>query len=331
MTEKEYNELLTELLKKYDRKKPTIPARVLESNVNKVIKTYSTAYKQLFKELLEQFTDDLGVLANPNYQSQLKLLNMVETRMSELNMFAGEQVKQELEKSYASGQVFHALSSEVVGRVEDLKGVVPYSQLDSYKMEQIVADTMEDLLFVTQHTAKELKKLVRETFSKNLHYHALKGENQKHMKKLIERELSPKMLRKSLEQKGFVGIIDSGGKRWNLRTYIDMAVTTKMNQAYVGGLKDRAIDTGKDLAVIPEKGASDSCKKFEGIIISLTGQTKGYMTYDQLRATGLIFHPRCTHSPCPIGSIDLIHEDDISFHNQKIKELQKEVLKKKKS
>lgn len=330
MTEKEYDELLKDILQIYNKKKPNIPARILESSTDSILKIYASSYKQLFSELLEMLFEDFGVLASPSYQSQLATLQLIEKRMNEMNLLITDEVIGELEKSYASAGVFHALTTETIKTLEELHGAVPYSQLNSYKMDQIVEDTMEDLLFVTQHTSKELKKVVRETFGKNLQYHALNNESHKNIKKLIEQDLSKKMLSETLKKKGFVGIVDAGGKRWNLKTYVDMAVTTKINQAYTEGLKDRAMETGKDLAVIPEKGATDPCSRFEGMIISLTGATEGFMTYDQLKSTGLVFHPRCTHAPFPIGNIDLLPEEDVALHNKRVREL-KNLAKNKKS
>lgn len=329
MTQQEYDKILKDILQKYNKKKPDIPARILETSIDKILKIYADSYKTLFADLLERFVEDFGVLASPSYQTQLATLQMIEKRMNEMNFLIVDEVRAELEKAYASAGVFHTLSTESVKTLEELHEVIPFSQLNIYKMEQIVEDTMEDLLFVTQHTSKELKKLVREVFGKNLHYHGLTNESHKHIKKLIQQELSKKMLSESLKKKGFVGIVDAGGKKWNLKTYVDMAVSTKINQAYTEGLKDRAKETGKDLAVIPEKGATDSCARFEGMIISLTGATEGFMSYDQLKATGLIFHPRCVHSPFPIGRIDLLPEEDVALHNSKVRALKG--LSKKKS
>lgn len=328
MTKQEYENLLNELLKKFNKKRPDIPYRILDKSIDNITDKYSKFYKRLFSELLEQVVEDFGILSDPSFQTQLKLLQTVEIRLKELDSVIIDEISVELQKAYISANAFHVIASETIQNIEELKGFIPYSQLNTYKMDQIIQDTMEDLLFATKHTEKELKKFIRETFSKNLQYHAIKNENRNVIKKMIEKELSKKALRDQLEKKGFTGIIDSAGRRWNIKTYIDMAVSTKLNQAYTEGLKDRAKATGKDLAVIPEKGADDSCKYFEGMVISLIGETEGFPTYDQLKASGLIFHPRCRHSPVPIGSFDLLHEDDIQFHNNKVKKL-KQIINKK--
>ena len=80
--------------------------------------------------------------------------------------------------------------------------------------------------------------------------------------------------------------------------------------------------TGDDLAIIPSKGAKDHCKNFEGMIISLTGLTKNYPTYDQLKATNLVFHPRCKHNPIPVRPTILTDEDK-ALHSDKLKNLKK--------
>lgn len=321
MTEKEYNKILKDILQKYNKKKPTIPARMIDESIEGITKIYAESYKLLFKELLSELSTNFSVIASPSYQSQLALLQMIENRMTELDAGVSIKMKAELEKAYVSAGAFHTLAQQTIKTIEELEGAIPYSTLNTFKMDQIVQDTMEDLLFATKHTSKELKKLVRDTFSKNLHYHALKEESQKNIKKLIEKELSSDMLKASLEKKGFVGIVDSAGRRWNTKTYVEMAVKTKMNQAYVEGLKDSAKESGDDLAIIPRKGAKDSCNQFEGMIVSMLGLTKGFPTYDSLQATGLIFHPRCVHSPFPAGSLEMLPKEDIEYHNSKIRQL----------
>lgn len=323
ISHKEYEEILEEVLKKYSIKKPTIPSRITEQSTDKIIEIYGEAYKKLYAEVLEKLYTDFGVLTEASYQSQLGLLKMIEGRLNSLHLTVADELRGELGKQYVMAQAFHTIATEHVNDITEFMGAIPYTELNHYKMEQIVQDTMEDLLFVTQHTNKEVKKLVRETFAKNIQYHGLKNESQKYLKQIIEKQLSKEGLSKSLSEKGFVGITDKGGRKWNLKTYVDMAVNTKMTQAYTEGIKDSCLDTGKDLAVIPDKSATDSCKNFEGMIISMTGQSKGYMTYDQLKATGLIFHPRCRHTVFPAGRIENLPEEDIAYHEKKMDELKK--------
>ena len=54
MTEKEYNKILKDILQKYNKKKPTIPARMIDESIEGITKIYAESYKLLFKELLSE-------------------------------------------------------------------------------------------------------------------------------------------------------------------------------------------------------------------------------------------------------------------------------------
>lgn len=177
---------------------------------------------------------------------------------------------------------------------------------------------MEDLLFATDNTSVHLKKLVRSVFQKHLTLSGLEKTSQKELIKRIQLDLTKKGLSNMIKKDGFVGIIDKIGRKWELSVYVKMVVKTKMAQAYHEGLKDKAHETGKDLAMISKRGAKDSCRYFEGVIISMTGLTNGFMTYDQCKATGLIFHPNCRHNCYPIRDMNALHEEDVHTHEKQL-------------
>lgn len=328
MTEKEYQDLLNDLMKSFKKNKPEIPERLLNKSVDHITKTYAKGYKEVYEFLITHFIGDFSSTSNPSYQTMASLLLQIENRMNGLHLMIGQEIQGELQKNYLNAVAVHTLATKTVKDLTELMGYVPYSTINSFRTEQLIQDTMGDLLFATQHTSKELKKLTRDTFAKHLQLQGMTNENYTEIRKRIQRELSKEGFSKSIKEKGFVGIIDKSGRRWNLKTYTEMVVNTKFHQAYSEGLKDQALQTGNDLAKIPEKGASDTCRYFEGMIISLTGATEGYMTYDQLKATGLIFHPNCRHTPIPIGSIELLPDEDVAFHKEKVAGL-KSIPKKK--
>jgi len=90
---------------------------------------------------------------------------------------------------------------------------------------------------------------------------------------------------------------DSSGRVWNTKTYIQMNVRTNTMRVYNDCLADNvARETGGDLMRISTGGDQDcDCAAWEGCIISLTGKTKGFPTYDDARNGGC-FHPNCTHT-----------------------------------
>lgn len=318
MNQNEFDQLLEDLLKYHKQKKPDIPQRVLNQSVEHITKFYAKEYKKLYLEVLDMMTDTFSYGENPKQSELMSVMAQIENRLNQLNSKVSEEVKKEIQKNYASGHANHTILVEKVTELAILQQYVPFSLVNNYMAEQLMADTMEDLLFATEHTKRQLKKIIRDTYSKHMALAGLEGTNYKELMKQIKSELTRKGFSVTIQKDGFVGIIDRLGRKWNLKTYVEMVVNTKMSQAYHEGMKDKAIETGKDLAQVSENSSVTPCKYFEGMIISMTGQTQGYMTYDQLKATGMIFHPNCRHTCYPVGTIELVHPEDIKFHEQKM-------------
>ncbi len=310
MTEKEYEELLSRILK---GKKRNIPKRQTDKSIDRIIKTYAEGYKDVYTLLINNLT---GIGTDTSATAQASILLQLEEQLTILNNKVSKELQEALAEAYVEGNAMHALATETVKSVEELKIIVPYSLVNHEKIYQASIDTFEDLLFVTQHTTKESKKIIREVFSKHIQLGVATNQGHASIIHRIKKELERKNIERLVADKALVGIIDSRGRRWKLNHYVNIVTKTKLQQIHVEGLKDRANETGYDLALIPDMGARDSCRNFEGLVISLTGKSKGYMTYDSLRATGLIFHPQCRHTPVPIRKFDLLHDDEIAIHKK---------------
>ena len=291
-----------------------IPKRVVDTNVNKILKAYAREYKELLNFLIANIDD---LLANDTIKA-LEIeatLRQFEGRINQINGTVSAEVTKGVTQAYLAGVLI------------DNAGMVTFDRVNTYKAEQLIKDTMEDLLYATENTKRGVKKIIRDVVAKQSQLHALKSEHSTEVAKAILSQLSRKTIQERLKKEGFVGIIDKAGRKWNLKTYIDMVIRTKNNQAYHEGLKDSMDIRATDLARISTHKADDACVNFEGLIISMQGQTKGYLTYDELKATGMIFHPNCKHSCYPVNKIELLHDDYIKVHEEQSKKL-KELLKK---
>ena len=91
--------------------------------------------------------------------------------------------------------------------------------------------------------------------------------------------------------------VDAGGRTWDTKTYIQMNVRTNTMRVYNDCLVDDiARETGSDLVRVSVGGDPDcDCFAWEGVILSVSGQTKGLPTYEDARNGGC-FHPNCTHT-----------------------------------
>lgn len=319
MTVNEYEEILNDLLRVFNKKNPDIPERIINKSLDNLVRVYAKAYNNLYQDALTNISEKMGINSNPDTHDVLILMGLLENRVKELNNEISNEVRTEIEKNYLIGNVLHAVITENITDFESLKNAVPYTTLNKYTAEQLIYDTLDDLLYATSNTSFYLKKLVRNVFQKHLTLAGLEKTGQKELIKRIQSELTKKGLSDKIKKDGFIGIIDKLGRKWELNVYVKMVIKTKLSQAYHEGLKDKAHSTGKDLAMISKRGATDSCKYFEGIIISMTGASKGFMTYDQCKATGLVFHPNCRHNCYPVRGLEYLHEDDIKVHESQLK------------
>ena len=107
--------------------------------------------------------------------------------------------------------------------------------------------------------------------------------------------------------------VDAGGHVWDTKTYVAMNVRTNAMRVYNDSLADtigRA--TGSDLVRVSSGGDPDCrlCFPWEGRILSLTGKTRGFPTYEEAREAGC-FHPNCVHT---LEYVDeLLDEDEIAL------------------
>jgi hypothetical protein len=96
---------------------------------------------------------------------------------------------------------------------------------------------------------------------------------------------------------GKAEFVDKLGKDWAARDYFTMNIRTNAMRVYNDVLAGDIVTDGGDLAQISRHGDPHcaSCFPWEGRIISITGKTKGFPTYEQARNAGC-FHPNCTHT-----------------------------------
>lgn len=318
MLQDRYEEILNRVLKAYGKKRPEIAPRVTDKNIDRIIKTYATAYQEVYRGLVANLANigtDTAVTA------QASILRQLETQLEQLNNKVAEELREAMAEAYIEGRATHAVATETVKTIEELMVAVPYSLLNHEKIYQASIDTFEDLLYVTQHTTKESKKVIRDIVSKHIQLGVADNQGHREIMRRIKKELSLENIRREIANKALVGIIDARGRRWKLKTYVELVVKTKLQQLHVEGLKDHALEDGYDLARIPSKGATDACRSFEGMIISLNGIEKDFPSYDSLKASGLIFHPNCRHTPVPIAGFDLLHEDDKRLHKKLLSNL----------
>jgi hypothetical protein len=113
-----------------------------------------------------------------------------------------------------------------------------------------------------------------------------------------------------LARRGLSGFTDTAGRRWGLRSYVEMATRTTTAQASVAGHLDRLDQGGIPLVIVSESSREcETCRPWEGKVLSrgpvsammpnvVTGKMERVDidgTVDEATRAGL-FHPNCTHN-----------------------------------
>lgn len=98
-----------------------------------------------------------------------------------------------------------------------------------------------------------------------------------------------------LAKRGLSGFIDRKGRKWNLTSYVDMALRATTHQASVQGHLDRFQAADRDLVRITNQhSACPKCAPFQGKVFSISGTSEQYPPLEEAKAGGL-FHPGCRH------------------------------------
>lgn len=116
----------------------------------------------------------------------------------------------------------------------------------------------------------------------------------------------------SLMARGITGFTDRAGRRWQLSSYVEMAVRTVTQRAAVQGQTDRLAAAGVDLVMVSDAPQECAlCRPWEGEVLTLGAETGDITVPHQLTDEPIpvhvaatlaaamlagLFHPNCRHS-----------------------------------
>ena len=190
----------------------------------------------------------------------------------------------------------------------EMKGVeVEYSKSRAEAVCRLVSPAQGDSLaaVLTDRMAQSLVNALRSATVAALRQNAVEGGTLRDMGRVILSRWNAAASEKPV-------FTDSSGRAWDTGRYVQMNARTNAMRVYNDCLADALARTGDDLARVSRGGdpTCDGCFPWEGVILSLTGKTKGFPTYEQARASGC-FHPNCTHTLDPVD--EAVDADEIAL------------------
>lgn len=251
-----------------------------EKELAKLTHLYRTAQAQIIAEM--SGATDFGI------RNRQQLLVQVRAILTELDKESAPVVEDIVSKQYGTGAA-HAADQlqQVAGKAAVKTG---FNKIHKDAIAALVSSTQEafaeSIQGVYRHSSKFLSEAVKQQMSEQMALGKLKGEALRRVKRNVIG---------TLREDGISAITDRAGRPWTLDRYAEMLIRTKSVEARNVGLMNRVIEGGYDLAQVSAHGADDVCGAWEGVIISLRGETDGYPTLADAEGDGL-FHPNCRHA-----------------------------------
>jgi len=252
-----------------------------EKNIQKLMDTLKRAYKEAEDEILN--ATSYGVYQRRAIQTNIKkiLTNLGEDVQTWLD--------EEIPNYYRAGASDAVEQLQFVGA--DIAVAKNFNLINKEAIAALVDDASRsfgDALTTLNRSANGiLSRAAKEEITQRLAIGRIVGANRQDVVKRVKAVL---------REDGISALVDKSGRRWELDTYADMLVRTKAVEARNRGLANRMVENGYDLVQVSSHSSKhQECAVWEGKILSLTGQTKGYPTVADAEAAGL-FHPNCKHA-----------------------------------
>ena len=199
----------------------------------------------------------------------------------------------------------HLAGKTAAKSAEEMTGLeVKYSAARANAIIELVTPAQgENLAAVfTQNMAANSIRALQEATVAVMREQAVAGGTMKEMKKALGERWQKAISAPPV-------FTDAGGHTWDTGAYLQMNIRTNTMRVYNDCLVDDvARTTGSDLVRVSTGGdpMCRLCAPWEGVILSVSGKTKGFPTYEQARQAGC-FHPNCVHT---IETVDDVWDGD---------------------
>lgn len=262
--------------------------RLVEKTVAELDSAYRQHYKKVKSFLLKALFPN-GTLA-PQYSQDYVLSTLQEAARVLETRVAG----------ITERQLKEALLLGLLMYFEDIGSPISAAEAReilslSASGTQLVSEVTRMLNHTTANTSGRIERMVVQAYNQEL---LLQVADQRDNDRLLELYMmteTEEEFAAALEAEGFVGIVDSAGRRWKADVYAMMVLRTMLREANVAMQQEQARNDGFDLAWISDHNVDNPCNLWENTIISLNGADSRFPTYEEAKATLEVFHPNCQH------------------------------------
>lgn len=255
-------------------------AKYIERKAKPLSKFYTKVYKQLVRDL----RDNSDLLIDPRRAKVV--LAKVDDAISKLDKETKKFIDKELPATYkAFARETIKMMRKMGVQVDDAISGIHLDAMDAMSDDAALrfAESLRGIKKGVQDYVRfGQQESVRQTIAEG----ALQGFDAKNIANEVE---------KKIRDEGITAFIDKKGRKWELDRYSDMLTRQVLANASRDGTANVALQHGFDLVRVTRHASKHAeCRRWEGEILSLTGNTPGYPTLDEAIASGL-YHVGCLH------------------------------------
>lgn len=252
---------------------------------NKRLKTLVSWYKAATKQLIIT----LNSATNFGRASRISTLKQVDKILQTLDKNTAGWVKKEVAVYYKK----HGKDAIKVLKADGFPVIKTFGLVDDEAVTALSGEIMthyrEAYSGVKRATMRMLNEAARQQIQALLAEGKITGATRKAISDRIAGEL----------KKGFVALVDRGGRKWSIEAYSNMLARTMLVRTSNEGMTNRLLRNGYDLVRVSDHlGSCPLCTSWQGQVLSMTGVHPDYPSVDQAKGEGL-FHPNCRHRLLP--------------------------------
>lgn len=255
----------------------------------------------MIDKFLEFISSILGRVLEKIITSKDLLQEKNQTKLSEFIMNLLEQAEKLIStvvpagvlNSYKEG-LKAAEKNLVEAGIENVIVTGIFSNIHQEAVQSITEDTMLDLLAAIRTAKKNATTnitMILDEVRKDIADGMLEG---------FSNDVVSKKVAQTFAKNGLTSFVSSDGKNLPLDFYAKTVVKTKMREANTAGAVSRYMENDVQLVQIDtHKPTCHVCSRYEGMVISLTGDHEGFKSIKDKDVKLPPYHPHCEHTIRP--------------------------------
>lgn len=248
-------------------------------------------YRRAAADALRILSDAAETAAS--WQRSRALLRQYHVVLADLGDESAAWISANLPYAYQAGMTFGDQSIRSIRRAGINLGMsqrAVFSQIHSQAIAAAVMEMQRTSDFALAQIGRRVDDLFRRVGVEEI----TKGIAEGKTRIQVSREIKSRLM-----AEGKFKFTDRLGRDWDLDRYAEMVARTSTREAATQGTINRLQEHNIQLAQVSAHGAADFCIYYEGVIVSLTGETEsGYPPISAING-GPPFHPNCVHVLSP--------------------------------